>query len=1274
MYSDMFAGSGALRIPEDQRVSVSVNNLGVAVRSKDNESGSTRILQDLSFELSKSNILAIMGGSGAGKTTLLNVLAQRLNINHTTIQFSGSVHYSVTTAKGSGRIATAYMQQQDVFLPGLTLRETLDYQSQLRLPHSSRIEREQLILSLLMVLELDHRANEIVKSFTGRINLSGGEQRRTSLAIQLLSRPQLLFLDEPTTGLDTSSALKLVTVLRKLASLEIGITIILLIHQPRSEIAALFDKLCVLARGGRLIFYGSIDESMDHFKELGKKGIVSNADYVDDAFAMLNKIMTMSVKNTISAEKEAETSRIVDTMINEWKQRNSSPHLLSPEDQKSHFVKNLKVFKPKNPLPFHREVIVLTKRTLVLSLRDKASLFGLNGGATVLALLLGWMFYKPTPNLSGIRSLTSTLYTMLEVVGFSPLAMELERLWSHDGVFFFKEHQEQCVSIPGFILSRRLAKFVTEELPMGTLFAIITYFMWGLRLGENYSDSNDGTYFAVYLAVAIIVAVLSTTTAMLCFTLGSDFPTSALIGNVLYQIQNSGCGYFVNAKTMPVYVRWVKYIAYFWYAFGALTSNQYTNWKGACPFSENDSRCVEYTGNYQLSVLGFPQNWVAAPIGYLCAWVVGFNVMIWIVLRFRNYDVTVAKKRKNKIGGDEQSLEKCKLTAIFSQTGSSSDEKEEKENQTVSIYVRDVTLSVKVKESQSLFSSKISRTLLNNVNVKFKADAVNVIMGPSGGGKTTFLNFLASRLPRTSTFSSNGKIFLNDIQEVSPKDIQKISAYVTQHDNLLIPHLTVRETLFYQARLRLPEKEHLAIPSYISYLLRQTGLSDCADTPIGSNMVKGISGGEKRRVSIAIQLLSRPKILFLDEPTSGLDTATSASIMLLLTDLAHSGTTIISTIHQPSSEIFSKFDTLALLARGGMVVYNGPISQISEYFAAMGHSCSTNVNLADFVLDLVSLQLAETKETFQTRVNYLVQSWDAKNRYDNGALVTGQTIDLEKYSVTKVHNLVAFRAVFSRQWKVSIRATDVMISRSLQALILGAVYALFYAPLKNSQEAISNRLGLAQNVINLYFCGLMNNIGLYPHERDIFHQEYKDGAYGVGVFSLAYTLVELPFELIPSIFFSVLVVFGIGLPRTPGMFFAMLLSAVVSFNAGESLGIIFNSLMTHLGLISNVLVNLFVLAIFMAGTMSLQMPEFFKAWNYINPVKYIIQICVNMSFENQTFSCPGDDCVLLTGEDVLQMYNLSANLKGAFGALVACVVIYRAIAVFAIYGRAKWFV
>lgn len=1236
-----FEGSSLLAVPHDKRVHLAVDLLLASVKNK---SGDFPILDNVSLELPPAQMLAIMGGLGSGKTTLLNVLAQRLGKSHA-LHFDGAVAY--TTNSGKERLTTAYMQQEDVFLPGLTLRETLCYQAELRLHGSLKAERETLVDLLLAILELAHRAHEVVKLFTNRVNLLGGEQRRTSLAIQLLNKPQVLFLDEPTTGLDTALALVLVLALRKLALPQIGITVVILIHQPRLEVARLFDSLCVLTRGGRQVYCGLLAGLAEYFAELAKRNIVRDAG-ASEPFEVFNKIMQMLVTTYHSVEEEKATLALVAELVAAWRQRTPG-RAVPPEELKRCFSENLRLFKPKLPLPLWREVAVLTRRTTLMSVRDKQSLFGLSGGLLFLGVCCGWIFWKIKADLAGIRLITLALYVMLEVVGFAPLLFELERLWNHDGIFFFKEYKENCVTIPGFLLSRRIAKFWLEDVPYTFLFAVVAYFMMGLRLGATLTlPHNMPMFFGIYFAVTLFAGLVAMSSAMLCFALGNDFAFSSLVANALYQLQNSGCGYFVNAATMPVYVRWVKYLAYFWYAFGALTANQYTQWIGNCPYPISDDRCIQYSGEFQLKVLGYPQYWIGKPIGILVCWAAGFNIIAGIVLKLRNYDVVVAKKRKNKIGGS------VALSVVNSG-------KEVEEG--MSVEMNSVTLSVNVS---SLFRSE-TRVLLDNVLAEFRPNLVNVIMGPSGGGKTTLLNFLASRLARSSSFAATGSVSINQF-DVSTRDLAKIAAYVTQHDNLLIAELTVRETLYYQACLRLPVEQHPHIPDVVTQLLRQTGLVECADTPVGDHKRKGISGGEKRRVSVAIQLLSSPRILFLDEPTLGLDSATAALIMRLLADLAKRGTTIVLTIHQPSLEIFWSCDALVLLARGGHVVYNGLVADAPTYFSKMGLECPRGVNFADHMLDMILVRLGEQREVLQARIDYLVQLWVGKASFPR------EKFDVLEYVMPPVPLLVAFKAVCLRQFKVSFRLEDVIITRMLQTVLLAVIYTLFFAPLKNSQEGISNRLGLTQSVCNLYFVGLINNLAIYPSQRDLFYQEKKDGAYGTGVFSLAYLIIEVQFEILGCLFFSALVVFAIGLPRTPGMFFAMFLVLTLCINIGDSMGIIFNSIFDHLGLATNLLTNIIMIAVFMAGTMSLHMPRFFRAWNYINPVKYAVLIITKLGFENQHFSCgSAPDCSLRLGNDVMDRYGLDNNLGISIMALVVCLVVYRGIAVALTEVKVRWF-
>ncbi|PNX85781.1 ABC transporter G family member 22-like protein, partial [Trifolium pratense] len=177
--------------------------------------------------------------------------------------------------------------------------------------------------------------------------------------------------------------------------------------------------------------------------------------------------------------------------------------------------------------------------------------------------------------------------------------------------------------------------------------------------------------------------------------------------------------------------------------------------------------------------------------------------------------------------------------------------------------------------------------------------------------------------------------------------------FVTQ-DDVLFPHLTVKETLTYAARLRLPktftkeQKEKRALD-----VIYELGLERCQDTMIGGSFVRGISGGERKRVCIGNEIIINPSILFLDEPTSGLDSTTALKIVQMLQDIAEAGKTVVTTIHQPSSRLFHKFDKLILLGKGSLL-YFGKASEAMNYFQSIGCTPLISMNPAEFLLDLAN--------------------------------------------------------------------------------------------------------------------------------------------------------------------------------------------------------------------------------------------------------------------------------------------------------------------------------
>jgi len=225
------------------------------------------------------------------------------------------------------------------------------------------------------------------------------------------------------------------------------------------------------------------------------------------------------------------------------------------------------------------------------------------------------------------------------------------------------------------------------------------------------------------------------------------------------------------------------------------------------------------------------------------------------------------------------------------------------------------------------------------------------IMGASGSGKTSLLNVLAGRSTSGSGVTVSGNVFLGE-ERINPSAFRKQIAYVMQDDALMATS-TPRELLIFSATMRLPsyyKKEQ--ITNIVNECLINLGLTECADRMVGGAMIKGLSGGERKRTSIGVELVISPTLLFLDEPTSGLDSFNAYKIIALLKSIAiQHQTTVLMTIHQPSSKIFNLFDRVLYL-HAGEVLYQGHPHEIVHYFDQFGYHCPRNYNPSDFVIAL----------------------------------------------------------------------------------------------------------------------------------------------------------------------------------------------------------------------------------------------------------------------------------------------------------------------------------
>ncbi|KAI1439887.1 P-loop containing nucleoside triphosphate hydrolase protein [Annulohypoxylon stygium] len=1327
------SGANHLSLDDVEAVDVQIRDLSVTVDTSpsiwdpatypDLMSGKGRdgpttktLLSSVNASLKPGTLTAILGGSGSGKTTLLNTIAERMfssRLSRTgTARFNGQ--------EGVHSIRHAYVMQQDILLPTLTVRETLRYSANLRLPPpTTEEERMRIVEEVILELGLKDCANTRIGNSQHR-GCSGGEKRRTSIGVQLLANPSILFLDEPTTGLDATSAYQLVRTLKTLASK--GRTIITTIHQPRSEIWDLFDNLVILSKGSP-VYSGSMKECIPWFSELGFQlpPFVNPAEFLIDHAAIDNR----------SPELEEESTARVERLKAAWNEE-SKKLFPPPTSEQVSEMKN----KPKRPrmeqhAGFFRQVRVLTDRTLKVTYRDPLGMAGSILEAIFMAIITGYVFYNLGRDQSGIRSREAALYISVGLQGYLFLTFEIYRL-TMDIPTFDRENSEGCVTALPFIISRRLARLFTEDIPVPFLFSVIYYFM----VGFDRDVSKFFTFFSIlllnhYIAVALAVSSVAAV---------RHFPGASLIANLAYTLQSMACGYFIQSNTIPVYVRWTKYITYTYYAFGALCGNEFKDSFYDCPEpgGESNPACKPYTGQYIMDNLGFPRDWITRPIIAMLGFVLLFFVTSWIGLAFVKVEMSIARARASDT---DLSAGKEKMNA-----------RSIHEVRAIDVGLDEFSLKL---DKRSATGKKLpTKTILNPVTATFQAGTLNVIMGPSGSGKTSLLNSMAMRLHSTigTRYRPSGKLTFNN---AVPSDsvVRSIVSYVCQDDDALLPSLTVRETLRFAAGLRLPswmsksEKNQRA-----EDVLIKMGLKDCADNLIGNEMVKGISGGEKRRVSIAIQILTDPRVLLLDEPTSGLDAFTASSILEVLQGLAREGRTLILTIHQARSDIFNHFGNVLLLARGGSPAYAGAAKDMLPYFSSLGYQCPQHTNPADFALDLITIDLQEARREEESRekVRRLIESWtrimnqpqsektqviprlsDIHETGESGTestsekgprKATGETTDvsaeasgadqeqaadsdetlerrfsnplprrsLNKAALATPAELGAMahkRASFVTAFPILVhraminlqRQPPLLLARIMQVLGLAIILALFFAPVHNDYYSVQNRVGFIQEIGAFYFVGMLQNVAVYPAEREVFYREDDDAVYSIEAFLSTYTILEVPFEIIACLLFSILADFAVGFPRTAEMYFVYAFCCFGIVSCGESLGIMFNTLFNHTGFAVNVISILLSVAQIMAGIMSIDMPELFKAFNYISPLKYATAALAPFTLRGVEFTCddaqrlPNGQCQIETGEQVLDLYKLNVNPYVNLGALGAAIVVYRLVAWFLLrLVRTRW--
>ncbi|KAK4480919.1 hypothetical protein RD792_011777, partial [Penstemon davidsonii] len=599
---------------------------------------------------------------------------------------------------------------------------------------------------------------------------------------------------------------------------------------------------------------------------------------------------------------------------------------------------------------------------------------------------------------------------------------------------------------------------------------------------------------------------------------------------------------------------------------------------------------------------------------------------------------------------------------------------------TLPIYLKftEVTYKVVLKG----ITSSEEKHILNGVTGSVNPGEVLALMGPSGSGKTTLLSLLGGRV-REST--SGGSITYND--QPYTKSLKSRIGFVTQ-DDVLFPHLTVRETLTYAARLRLPstltreEKEKRAID-----VIYELGLERCQDTMIGGSFVRGVSGGERKRVCIGNEIIINPSLLFLDEPTSGLDSTTALRIVETLQYIAETGKTVITTIHQPSSRLFLKFDKLILLGKGSLL-YFGKTSEAMAYFSSIGCSPFIAMNPAEFMLDLANGNVTDISVPSELEDKVQVGNSEAETK--NG-----------KPAPSIVHEFHKLEEQPYRRFLVNVSPEEGVLARIVEA-VRGDLYLveayetrvaenekkklriplpideeikskvcskkrewgaswceqysiLFWRGLKERRHDYFSWLRITQVLATATILGLLwwqsggNNpnelqdqagllffIGVFwgffpvftaiftfPQERAMLSKERAADMYRLSAYFVARTTSDLPLDLMLPLLFLLVVYFMAGLRMNAASFFLTVGTVFLCIIAAQGLGLAIGATLMDLKK-ATTLASVTVMTFMLAGGYFVKDVPVFISWlRYLSFNYHTYKLLVKVQYEHISASING---------------------------------------------------
>lgn len=1094
----------------------------------------------------------VLGRPGSGCSSFLRTLAGMVK---GLTKIDGDIRYNgipQTEFNQNYPSYSAYNSEADLHQPTLTVRETLRFVLECRvggaLEGRRRQQIEETIQVYLRIFGLLNCAETRVGDEMIR-GCSGGEKKRVSICEQLCAGPSLGFWDGSTRGLDSSTALDFIRSLKVLTELTQTSQVVSL-YQASEDIFELFDKV-VLIDQARIIYFGPVSKAKDYFVKLGFNCPTRKVtpDFLTGIAVETEREVQPGfegkVPNTIEEYEEAYRKSDVFAEMEEMRKKanevvakKNAPTLFNEIIHKNkELLGRGDLSESQYTTTFWQQLKACCKREWILASSDVA-VKGALVFDIIMAIIVGGVFFNVQDNSSGAFNrggaiFFAIMYNCFNALASVPLILRGRAVSSkHNSYLLYRTYiQPFCAQMTN----------VPFAITTVVGWSVVNYWMVGLRPSAAAFFTYIAFLFCANQSFGGIVRTIASSSI--------DLNTATMANNIILLVLVIYAGYIITYPTMLKWAFWIFWINPLAYTIKSLLQNEFNGITlncegaiipagGAYDSLPEINRACTIVGATPGETLVPGRDYLRAYMGvggYNLYWnlliLFGFIFVSYALLllsaKFINYypesyTINAWKKRKHQKYMDDIAADK---------------------NDDVKIEIKDsYSFTWKHIDYTVTLPNKEKKQLLDDVSGYVKSGQLVALMGSSGAGKTTLIDAITQR---KTTGDLSGQIYV----EKSPQDsnFKSITAYCEQLD-VHNEMSTIREAIHFAAKLRQPREIPLEEKyEFAEKVIDLLELRPIADAIIGaSNSKLGTSIEEKKRITIACELVAKPKILFLDEPTSGLDSQASFTIVRLLRRLADCGQAILCTIHQPSAVLFEQFDSLLLLARGGKTIYYGQLgddaSNLRAYFEKFGAPpCPPTANPAEYMLEVIGAGTSGKKPDRDW-----IQTWlDSEERQqmlreidvirgvnDESAVTwTGTKYGTLTFNSTFGEQL---SSVFARMFLTNWRNPSYNFGRIVTQIAVAIWIGFSFFQVSNTTSGMQNKIFaiFMSSVIGALQLNLVQPN--YIDRRRVFIREETSGVYDWKSFAISITVSEWLWCTIGTTCFFLIFYYVVGLSGESG--------------------------------------------------------------------------------------------------------------------------------------------